>query len=304
MTADRTRTGRIFNIQKFSINDGPGIRTRVFFKGCPLRCKWCSNPESQLTRIQILWDRSKCLNCHHCISICPADAIRCEDNNTIRISHDKCTGCKLCAQQCPGKALTTEGEVRSIDDILQTVLQDRDFYEESGGGITLSGGEIMLQPDFARELLKAAKEEKLDTCIETTGFTSEKIFLSVIEYVDHILFDMKHYDSDKHLNGTGVGNQLITENMKKAVILGKDILPRIPVIPGFNDSTEDAAGLADHLLKIGIKRCQLLPFHQFGENKYHLLGMTYQFEGVDALHKEELDDYINVFTDKGVSAFF
>lgn len=304
MKADRTKQGTIFNIQKYSINDGPGIRTTVFFKGCPLRCKWCSNPESQLADKQVVWDKKKCLNCHHCIGICPVEAISYDGSAGIRIDHTRCVGCGRCTQECPGKALKTEGETRTVEEVILEVLKDRDFYEESGGGMTLSGGEIMLQPGFAIELLKAAKEEGLHTCIETTGYTDSETFSNVIEHVDLILMDMKHYDTSRHKQGTGVGNERITENMKMAVMKGKEVLPRIPVIPGFNDLLEDAEGLAAHLINMNIRRCQLLPFHQFGENKYRLLGLKYEYEGTDALHREELEDYIQVFINKGINAFF
>ncbi|MBQ3385501.1 MAG: glycyl-radical enzyme activating protein [Erysipelotrichaceae bacterium] len=302
MKADRTRTGIIFNIQKYSVNDGPGIRTVVFFKGCPLRCRWCSNPESQSFRIQILWDERKCLHCLHCIRICPGQAISLTDGK-IHIDHSKCDGCKKCVKECPGYALSCEGELKSVEEIMKVVMQDLPFYEESNGGITLSGGEVMAQPDFAVELLKAAKEEGLHTCIETTGFTSSEVFRRVIENVDYILMDLKHANMGKHLKGTGVGNEQIVENMHNAVLAGKTVLPRIPVIPDFNDSMQDAKEIADMILKIGATSCQLLPFHQFGENKYALLGMEYEMKDKNAYHREDLTDYLKVFTDNGINAF-
>ena len=300
--ADRTKKGTIFNIQKYSVNDGPGIRTVVFFKGCPLRCRWCSNPESQSAKVQILWDHKKCIHCLHCMQICPVKAISNTDDR-IRIDHGKCIGCQKCVRECPGYALTSEGETKDIQEILDVVLQDVAFYEESGGGITLSGGEVMVQPDFAAELLKAAREEGLHTCIETTGFTSKETFSKVIENVDYILMDMKHADPVKHRNGTGVSNEIIIENMKYAISTGKQVLPRIPVIPGFNDTVEDAEKIADLLLETGADRCQLLPFHQFGENKYELLGLEYEYKNENAYHREDLEDYLKIYTDKGIKAF-
>ena len=302
-TADRTATGIIFNIQKFSVNDGPGIRTVVFFKGCPLRCRWCSNPESQLTKKQILWDSKKCVQCHHCISTCPSNSISLIDNH-IHIDHSSCIACGQCASQCPTKSLEIEGRTITVKEALDVVLQDEPFYEESGGGITLSGGEFLSQPTFAKELLLAAKEEGLHTCCETTGFAQPEIFESVIENVDYILFDMKHWNKEKHLEGTGISNELPLSNMQKAIEMGKTVLPRIPVIPGFNDSLDDALHFAENLHSVGAARCQLLPFHQFGENKYALLDQSYDYEDIPSLHKEDLIDFQNVFLTNGIEAFF
>lgn len=301
--ADYSKTGVIFNIQKFSVNDGPGIRTVVFLKGCPLHCRWCANPESQLSQIQVLWDQKKCVNCHHCIDACPANAISLADGH-IHINPSQCTGCKQCISDCPGKALSLEGERKTVQEVIDVVMQDQVFYEESGGGITLSGGEILSQPEFALNLLLAAKEQGLHTCCETTGFSRPDTFDRVTEYVDYILFDLKHWDASKHQEGTCVTNELPLLNMKHAIERKKEVLPRIPVIPGFNNSLKDAAKLTDTLRAAGADRCQLLPFHQFGENKYHLLDQAYSYQDVPSLHKEDLTDYLQVFLSSGIDAFF
>ena len=301
--ANYMQTGVIFNIQKFSINDGPGIRTVVFFKGCPLHCKWCANPESQLAKIQILWDKKKCLHCHHCLEICPQKAISLKDNN-IFIDTNKCTLCKQCINTCPQKALTSEGEIKTVQQVLDIVLQDEVFYEESDGGITLSGGEFLMQTQFAEELLIAAKEKNLHTCCETTGFCTPEKFQHIIQYIDYIFFDLKHWNSQKHFEGTGVDNKLILTNMKYAISTGKKVLPRIPVIPKFNDSLEDAKRFCEVLHDVGSNQCQLLPFHQFGENKYHLLNKQYAYENQPALHREDLQNYLQIFLDNDIHAFF
>lgn len=301
--ANYMQTGVIFNIQKFSINDGPGIRTVVFFKGCPLHCKWCANPESQLAKIQILWDKKKCLHCHHCLEICLSKAISLKDDN-IFIDTNKCTLCKQCIDTCPQKALTSEGEIKTVQQVLDIVLQDEVFYEESDGGITLSGGEFLMQTQFAEELLIAAKEKNLHTCCETTGFCTPKKFQHIIQYIDYILFDLKHWDSQKYLEGTGVDNKLILTNMKYAISTGKKVLLRIPVIPKFNDSLEDAKRFCEVLHDVGSNQCQLLPFHQFGENKYHLLNKQYAYENQPTLHREDLQEYLQIFLDNDIHAFF
>lgn len=295
--------GIVFNIQKFSVNDGPGIRTVVFLKGCPLRCKWCANPESQLVRAEIMWDEKKCVSCHHCIEICPRQAVSVREGR-ITVDSSKCDGCGKCFHECPGKALKNEGELKTVREVMDVVMQDLPFYEESGGGITLSGGEMLAQPEFAENLLKAAKENGLNTCAETTGFASQEVFSSVIENLDTILFDVKHWNSKTHKEGTAVPNELILSNLKYAIGQGKDILPRIPVIPGFNDSIEDAAELARVIREAGGTKCQLLPFHQFGENKYEQLGREYSYKDVAAYHREDLEEYRQTFIENGIDAFF
>ena len=295
--------GIIFNIQKFSIHDGPGIRTTVFFKGCPLRCEWCANPESQAVSPQVLYNNEKCLHCATCVHTCPKGAIKMEDG-LIRIDHKTCDHCMECVKACPGKALTQEGEIKTVEEVVDICMQDIDFYEESGGGVTISGGEGMVQPDFVKALLAKLKEHKIHTAIETTGYIKKEIFRELAPMFDLLLFDVKHYDSDKHYEGTHVHNELIIENLAWAISQGIEVLPRIPVIPDFNDSLDDAKGIAALLNQVGAKKVQLLPFHQFGENKYHLLGKTYSYENVKALHPEDLTDYQRIFLDVGIDCFF
>lgn len=298
------QSGVIFNIQKFSIHDGPGVRTNVFFKGCPLRCKWCANPESQLLKPQILYHSKDCVHCGTCAAVCPERAISMDAEGGIHVDSAKCRGCLTCVHSCPQRALTCEGEVKSVDEVVEICMQDADFYAESGGGVTLSGGEALMQPDFARALLKELKARGIHTAMETTGFAPREVFDAVTAHADLLLFDMKHWDGEKHREGTGADNALILENMRRAVAGGKTVLPRLPVIPGFNDSLEDAAGFVRRLREVGAERVQLLPFHQFGENKYALLGRPYEYASVPALHKEELAAFRQVFLDAGVDAFF
>lgn len=301
--ADRDKTGIVFNIQKFSVNDGPGIRTVVFLKGCPLHCQWCANPESQSVKVQILWDGKKCIGCHHCLETCSYHAVISTENG-IHIDHDLCQGCRICEKECPPHALSHEGDTKTVQQVLDTVLQDRVFYEESGGGITLSGGELLMQPDFSIALLKAAKEEGIHTACETTAFASRETFAKVMEYVDYVMIDLKHWNSQKHREYTGVDNTVICDNIRYATENGKNVLVRIPVIPGFNDTPEDAAGLAEALKKCRAEKVQLLPFHQFGENKYTLLEEEYSYRNVPALHREDLGEYRKILIQNGIDAFF
>ena len=296
-------TSVIFNIQKFSLHDGPGIRTVVFFKGCPLRCKWCANPESQSPRTEILWERGSCHGCHACVKNCPSGAAT-VNSQGIFIDDGLCSHCGICMINCPGHALKAEGKLKSEEDILQICLQDKDFYDESGGGVTLSGGEVLLHPDFAVSLIHSLKGQGIHTAIETTGFAVPEIFDRVTAHVDLLLFDVKHWDEEQHKKGTGVSNRLILDNLKRAIADGKQVLPRLPVIPGYNDSPEDAAGFSMCLKEAGAQKIQLLPFHQLGENKYDMLGKEYEFANIPALHEEELEEYRSVFLKQGIFAFF
>lgn len=256
-----TTRGIIFNIQHFSIHDGPGIRTTVFLKGCPLRCPWCSNPESQRMNPEPMLDA---------------------------------------VTKAPG----TTGQEKTVDEIIDEVMKDIDFYEESGGGMTLSGGEIFAQFEFAKALVKAAKERGLHTAIETTAFVEHEKFIDLIQYVDFIYTDLKHYNSLKHKKKVGVHNSLIIENIHYAFKEKKKIVLRIPVIPQFNDSLADAEEFSTLFNSLDIDQVQLLPFHQFGENKYKLLGRRYEMEGIKALHPEDLYDYQQVFLDHDIHCYF
>lgn len=295
--------GITFNIQKFSIHDGPGIRTTVFFKGCPLRCEWCSNPESQIKNVQILHDQSKCSYCLSCVAACPNGAITHEDNKII-INEDKCVGCLTCVNSCPNRALSYEGDYQTIEEIVDICMQDIDFYEESGGGVTISGGEGMSQPEFLKKLIAELKKNSVHVAIETTGYVKKETFEELAKELDLLLFDVKHYDREKHYNGTKVYNDLIVENLKWAIDNGIEVLPRIPVIPDFNNSLEDAEGLAKLLVEVGAKKVQLLPFHQFGEKKYELLNRNYKYKNKKALYPEDLEEYQKIFLDKGLNCFF
>ncbi|WP_026884163.1 glycyl-radical enzyme activating protein [Clostridium akagii] len=293
----------IFNIQKYSIHDGPGIRTIIFFKGCPLRCSWCSNPESQKSTFQITWDKSKCINCLRCLNGCERKAIFLNHGN-IQIDYNKCTSCFNCVKFCPNNALKIEGEYLTLKKIMEEVLKDQDFYEESNGGVTLSGGEVLQQHVFAIKLLGLLKEKSIHTAIETTGYTTEKIFCDFIKNVDLLLFDIKHYNRQKHFDSTNVYNDIIIKNLKTAINMGKHVIVRIPVIPTINSSLNDAREFCKLLKTVGAHDINLLPFHQFGEKKYELLNKKYVFQNIDQLHEEDLLEYKNIFIENGFNCYF
>lgn len=297
------KKGIVFNIQKFSIHDGPGIRTTVFLKGCPLNCQWCANPESQIEKIQILYDQKKCSHCQTCVNTCQTDAIH-HENKRIYINHDKCIGCLQCINHCPTHALTHEGEYKEIDEIVEICLQDQDFYEESDGGVTISGGEGLSQPEFVKNLVTELKKHNLHVAIETTGYIKPEIFQELASMFDLLLFDVKHYETNKHRKGTGVNNELILQNLKWAHEKGINILCRIPVIPKFNDTIEDATGFSKLFNELNIDQVQLLPFHQFGQKKYELLNRKYQYADIKALYPEDLQDYQKIFLNHNINCFF
>ena len=296
-------TACIFNIQKFSLQDGPGIRTVVFFKGCPLHCGWCSNPESQYSRQDIMFDDTKCVRCLACAAECPAGAITVQNNKPV-FHYDVCQACLGCVEICPAGALGLQGQNMSLQKVKLEVMKDLPFYEESGGGVTLSGGEVLQQAEFATALLTELKQAGIHTACETSGYAEKTIFRAFIESVDLLLFDLKHYDRVKHLQATNVYPDEIWSNLQAAIAAGKEILLRIPVIPGVNDALADAQGFCDLIKNFGLKKVQLLPFHQFGQNKYSLLHRTYQFENKQGLQEEDLLPYCDVFLKNGLSCKF
>ena len=283
----------IFNIQKFCLHDGPGIRTTVFFKGCNLRCKWCANPESQSRDVQITWDSRKCTGCGKCAESCPQGTGKPK-------ADDRCITCGACVSVCPNGAIGTEGRTVTAEEVLTEVMKDKAFYDHSGGGVTFSGGEVLLQWDFAAQLAKRMKEQGIHVAVETAGAVAQTVFSAMLETVDYVLMDLKHYDRTAHLAGTGMDNSRILNNLQLLRNSGVPFLIRIPVIPGFNDREEDAEGFAKLLQQLGILQVELLPFHQLGQHKYSLLNMDYGYEDKKPLHAEDLKQYRGVFTRYGI----
>ena len=268
--------GIVFNIQRFSLHDGPGIRTIVFLKGCPLRCPWCSNPESQQPQPSLLYNASKCIHCESCVAVCPEKAIRPNYYEGDRIDRSKCILCGKCVDICPTEALFMKGKMMSVSEVVTEVEKDRRVFQTSGGGATFSGGEPFMQHEFLISLLSALKEIGISTAIETTGATSWDILKKSIPLTDYYLFDVKHTNSEKHKAVIGMGNELILENLIKLSRETKGLVLRMPLIPGFNDDMENVQATIRIVKEANLKSISILPYHNFGESKYTFMNIPYK----------------------------
>ncbi len=261
--------GNIFDIQRFSLNDGNGIRTTVFFKGCPLRCAWCSNPESQEAGLQRIFWRNKCIGCRRCQAVCPLGK-GCELPGHI-VCADNCT---KCIENCPPRALASVGKRYSIEELLSILDEDRRFYYHSGGGVTFSGGEALMQAHFVREVTLALLTRGVHTAIETCGYATWDTAWHALEHINVILYDIKHLDSKLHKEQTNVENNLILNNLNHLADRGKEIILRVPLVGGFNDSVEHIEQVIELAIKLKIQEIDLLPYHSWGKPKHEGLSRT------------------------------
>jgi pyruvate formate lyase activating enzyme len=275
-----TKTGLIFDIQRTSLHDGPGIRTTVFFKGCPLKCLWCHNPESRSYQPEVSFNWEKCVNCFACVDACEHDAHQIVDGSHI-MSHSLCVACGTCLPYCTHDALKMIGEVWSVEQVMAEVERDLDFYQHSGGGITLSGGEPMGQFDFAVQILQACRERGIHTCMETSGFAPQRKYQEILPLVDLFLFDYKVTESDSHLDWVGVPNQRILANLDFIYQQKAAIILRCPLVPGINDSNEHLDGIARISEKYpSLRGIELMAYHDLGKDKGLHLGQKYLLESV------------------------
>jgi pyruvate formate lyase activating enzyme len=265
--------GRITEIQRFSIHDGPGIRTTVFLKGCPLHCWWCHNPETQHAAPQLAFTAATCIACGDCVAACPRGARSLGDLRAI--DRSACVACGACATACPAGALELVGREVTVGEVIAEVERDRPFYQQSGGGLTLSGGEPLLQADFAVGLLEAARAAGLHTCVETCSQVDPAVLDRVLPLVDLFLCDFKETDPERHRTWTGVGNQRILANLRRLHAAGAHLRLRCPIIPGLNDRAEHFAGIAALAGELaGIEGVEIMPFHRLGESKVDRFGLT------------------------------
>lgn len=261
----------ICDIKRFAVHDGDGIRTTLFLKGCPLRCVWCHNPESISARPQLAFYENKCIGCGECAAVCPNNAHKMTENGHI-FDHTLCIACGKCEEACLGSALTLYGKEVTVDEILPKLLEDKEFFETSGGGVTLSGGECLTHPDFCAELLKKLKEKGVHTAVDTCGFVSKEAIDKVLPYTDIFLYDIKAADEAVHIRCTGQSNKKILENLFYIDSKNKAIEVRIPFVPGFNDGEIEKIGEILKALK-NLKKVRVLPYHNFAGSKYAALGL-------------------------------
>ncbi|MEF9992175.1 MAG: glycyl-radical enzyme activating protein [Romboutsia sp.] len=282
----------IINLQKCSIHDGPGIRTTIFFKGCPLECIWCHNPESQSYSKEVLYNEEKCSKCENCLKKCPHNAIYKEDGN-ICLSRDKCELCEICLDYCINNAREVVGKNYEIKDLIREIQKDILFYEESGGGVTLSGGEVMTQNiDYIEKLVKVCKDKGISVAIDTCGYAKFHNYEKILDYVDIFLYDIKLIDDEKHKLFTGKSNNLILDNLQKLSEKGANINIRIPLIEGVNVDNEniEVNRIIEFLKQLNIKKVNLLPYHNIGMHKYKKLDMKYEGSKLGRPNDEKLEE--------------
>ncbi len=288
----------LFNIQKFSLHDGPGIRTTIFFKGCPLKCRWCHNPEGLNNKIEMLYNQDKCTLCGECIKRCPKSAIQ-MINNRIETDMSKCNLCDECTHYCIHGAREIAGKEYSIDDIVKIVLKDKIFYEESKGGVTLSGGEPVMQIDCVEELLKRLKQENIHTSVDTSGIMPFNYYERIYKYTDLFLYDIKIIDEEKHKMFTGVSNSIILDNLRKLSKIHNNINIRLPIIEGVNADDEHINALINLIRGLGIKDINLLPYHDISRHKYKKLDMEYDGQEMSVPTSEKMENFKLRLEDEG-----
>ena len=303
----------ITDIQHFMVNDGPGFRTGVFIKGCNMKCAWCHNPETQAPYHEIYWRALLCVQCGACLTACPENAInppippeeaRSEGSTYHKIIRERCTRCMKCIDACKYNALNIVGQEYSIDEVLEEVQKDEPFYVNSGGGMTISGGEPLTSPEFIQELLARAKAKGLHTCLDTSGLCPWEVLGPILKNVDIVLYDLKHINSAEHKRMTGVGNELILSNLKKISENGQAIWVRIPVIPDYNDQLDYHLQVVDFLKSLPkpVERVDLLPFHNWCQDKYRWLGKDWVYTGMEAIEPSFLNPILDIYRDAGIPA--
>ncbi|MDD4092586.1 MAG: glycyl-radical enzyme activating protein [Smithellaceae bacterium] len=302
MTSSKGKKGLVLQILRMSTEDGPGIRTSVFFKGCPLSCLWCHNPESISPKPQIQWLHTGCIGCGNCVETCPEKALE-KTADGIMINRRLCTGCGLCAEECPTTAMELLGKKWSVPDLVRELVKDRVYFEQSGGGVTLTGGEAALQHEFCLPLLKELRAVGISTALDTCGQAPQKTLAALLPYVDVLLYDLKEIDEEKHKRFTGAGNAKILENAVFAARFKKDhpyprtLWIRTPVIPNATDTPENIAGIGrfiDENLKGAVDRWELCTFNNLCRDKYKRLGLNWTFADTELMEKTVMENLADV----------
>ncbi len=290
----------IFNIQRFSLHDGPGIRTTVFFKGCPLDCCWCQNPEGKSSEIDLLCSNNKCLACGMCIEQCPEKAVSIGESGPL-IDRNRCTVCLNCAAVCPAEAIKAVGRVITVPELVNELLKDRISFEESGGGVTVSGGEPLLQPDFLIALLKALKYKNIHTAVETSGCAPWPVIEAVSDWAALFLYDLKLIDNAKSRKYVGMSGSLMLNNLQKLLEKDSNVIIRMPVIPSVNDDESSLKLAADFLNQCAVTQLELIPYHNFGIAKYAFLDLEYNLSQIKAPSAQQISALAEKIEKYGIS---
>lgn len=288
------KKGLVFSIQKFCVHDGPGIRTTVFFKGCPLACPWCHNPESQCYEKEILVNPDLCTLCGRCQAVCPSGAIEIIKGN-LTYNQEKCNGCGSCEEHCLRSARQVTGKEYTLESLMQEIEKDRPFYEQSGGGVTFSGGEVMMQIDFVEKLAQRCRDRGISVVIDTCGYVPQKYFERILNYVDLFLYDIKLMNDELHQQFMGKGNKLILDNLKFLSEEGAKINLRIPLIGGVNTDDGHIRGILEMIKDVSIQSINLLPYHDVAKDKYRKLNKGYDEKKFYIPSDERLTEIKDVF---------
>ena len=298
--------GLVSQIVHGSFVDGYGIRTTVFMKGCPLRCLWCCNPEGQQGYPEISFTSSKCSGCGNCIPLCPVNAIRADgssENGTIIIDRRICTNCGECIEKCFTGALEFFGRYYSVDELFQVVIKDRQFYQSSGGGVTIGGGEPTFQTSFVHAFIEKCRNNYIHIAVDTCGYTSTEEGMEILKKADLLLYDLKNMESEKHLKITEVSNKIILSNLRTLNSMGKEIIIRMPLIPEYTDSEKNVTLMAQFLAGLkSIIRVDIIPFHKYGVIKYQKLGKLYKLDRLRPISDQRVNEIKNIFRLYGINA--
>jgi pyruvate formate lyase activating enzyme len=301
----RAHVGRVLNMQRFSTEDGPGIRTTVFLQGCALRCKWCQNPESWELKPHLVWYADRCIGARHCIEACPENALTLTERG-MRIDRNACTGCGECSRVCPANALEILGKEMAVDEVIDAVVRDRPFYDESGGGVTLSGGDPAAQAAFSTTLMEGLREKAIHTAIDTAGYATRETFAELVGLSDLVLFDLKQMDTELHQEYTGVGLDRIIENAKWLGAQRKTVWIRTAIIPGYTDQEANISAVASFIRERmpNVERWDLLCYNNLSVSKWHRLDMRYELEDVPLVSAEKIEKLAEIATGSGVQVIW
>ena len=293
----------MYNLQRFAIHDGPGIRTLVYMKGCPLTCLWCSTPQSQKMALEILHIEVNCKKCGRCVEACPVEAITLSEEEGVKIDRELCTSCGECVEACPNQALELVGSYMTVDELFREVDKDSPFYRRSNGGVTVGGGAPTMQHEFVAAFLKKCKQHYIHTAIDTCGYVRWEHLEKILEHVDLLYFDIKHMDALVHKEITGVSNELILENARRACAT-RSMIMRIPLVPGCNDSDDNMLDTARFAAELGenLKRIELLPYHKFGTQTYGRLDREYELTDVEPPSDDHMNRLKEIVESCGVGA--